>query len=118
MRSIYEAVVIYEFFQLLLVYLGDSESEQRHHLQSKPPRAMLAPFCCWRVDPGSRYFLMDCKIGVLQYVVVRPLTTIYAVAMERSGRFHPESSSPADGYFWFVLVNFVSTSVAMYMVWS
>lgn len=114
LRSIYEAVVIYEFFALLMQYLGSSEMERKRTLEGKDIQFMLFPFCCVSFDPNSRWFLMDCKIGVLQYVVVRPLTTIFALMMQSAGRFHSENMSISDGYFWYVTINFISTSLAMY----
>ena len=116
LRSMYEAFVIYQFFGLLLQYLGESESEQKRNLDSKDPVPFLFPFSCWTMDPSSAHFLMDCRIGILQYVVIRPLTTVFALIMDSAGRFHPETMSPSDGFFWYAGVNFVSTSVAMYFV--
>lgn len=113
-RSCFEAFVIYEFFALLLAYMGENELEQRKILLAKPKRHHLFPFCAYEFDPSKPYFLMDMKLLVLQYVVVRPLTTVFAVIMHSRGQLHPDSMNPKYGNFWFVLLNFISTSISVY----
>ena len=113
-RSCFEAFVIYEFFVLLLCYLGDSEIEQRRVLASKKRERHLFPFCCYTFDPSMRFFLMDIKLSVLQYAVIRPLTVILAIILQAHDALQPGSMDPRYGNFWIVLLNFVSVSIAMY----
>lgn len=86
-REIYEAYVIFSFMQYLVTYLdGDSDS-LGVRLASKPAITgqHKPPFCClprWQMD-GE--FLRKCKIGVLQYVMMRVVTTVVGVALEHAG---------------------------------
>jgi hypothetical protein len=85
-REIYEAYVIFSFMQYLVTYLdGDSDS-LGVRLASKPAITgqHKPPFCClprWQMD-GE--FLRKCKIGVLQYVMMRVVTTVVGVALEHA----------------------------------
>eukprot|EP00158_Paraphelidium_tribonemae_P002403 Partr_v1_DN25336_c1_g1_i1_m21511 putative transmembrane protein 184B len=113
-RSCFEALVIYEFFQLLLAYLGDGDVERRRRLSGKRSRPLLPPFCCYSYDPSSVHFLMDARLLVNQYIMIRPLTTVIAVVMEQRGVFHADSLDPRHGNFWFMVMNFLSVSLAMF----
>ncbi|KAI3637714.1 hypothetical protein MIR68_004363 [Amoeboaphelidium protococcarum] len=113
-RSCFEAFVIYEFFVLLLAYLGADEQEQRRLLSNKSEMKHLPPFQCYYYDPSRPYFLMDIKLMVLQYVVIQPLTVVISIFLEAYGLYRAESMSPMYGNFWIVTINFISTSLAMY----
>ena len=105
-RSCYEAFVIYEFFFLVLCYLGDSDIERRRALSTKQRMNLLWPFCLYSFNPSSYFFLMDIRLLVNQYVLVRPLTTIIAFILQSRGDYQND--------FWFTILNFFSVSVSMY----
>lgn len=113
-RGVYESFVIYEFFTLLLRYVGETDEEISRVLAAKQPRKLPFPLFCFSFSPASPHFLMDARIGAMQYVLLRPINTTLAVIMELSGVYCAESMSPSHGRFWVVLINFFSTSIAMY----
>lgn len=68
-------MVIFEFFSLLLRYIGEDDHEHARVLKNKPVRKMAYPLCCFTCNPASGHFINDCKMLVVQYAVVRQLTT-------------------------------------------
>lgn len=109
LRSCYESFVIYEFFNLLLQYLGESEEERYRVLASKAAANLIPPLCCFRYYPFTSYFIKDMRILTLQYIIIRPLTTVIALIASASG------GSAARGVMFFInLTNFISTGIAMY----
>ncbi|KAG2436373.1 hypothetical protein HXX76_006680 [Chlamydomonas incerta] len=78
-RECYEAFVIYSFFAYLMAYLQDTLGDVNEHLAKKPQmqhlwgvRWLLRPW-----DMGTQ-FLWECKKGVLNYVILRPICTSLA----------------------------------------
>ncbi|PNW87018.1 hypothetical protein CHLRE_02g105350v5 [Chlamydomonas reinhardtii] len=75
-RECYEAFVIYSFFAYLMAYLQDTLGDVNEHLAKRPQmqhlwgvRWLLRPW-----DMGTQ-FLWECKKGVLNYVILRPICT-------------------------------------------
>lgn len=78
LRECYEAYVIYNFMVYLLHYLNlgmDLEAT----MQYKPQVYHFFPLCCVRPWVMGREFIHNCKHGILQYTVVRPITTFISV---------------------------------------
>jgi hypothetical protein len=103
LRSCFEALVIYEFFSLLLSYLGDNEAEQLHMISNHSERvAYPFPFCCWYLYPAdnARLFLRDCKLTILQYVVIRPCTMVLAIIFESVGMLRTSSLELRYANIW------------------
>ena len=113
-RSLFEAWVIYEFFSLLLAYLGETEQEQQRLVHTKEGGPIPFPFCCWFYWPENVYFLRDLKATVIQYVIIRPLTMTVAIILQVHDRLHPDSLSPVFGNFWLVGINMISVTIALY----
>jgi hypothetical protein len=114
LRDGYEGMVLYSFFSLMLHYLGDSFLQQHQRLEHLPDKRLTVPLCCWKINPRGFGFLINTKILVLQYAVVRVTTTIAGIIMAHFGVLCPESMSPRRGQFWLILVNATSASIAMY----
>lgn len=76
-RECYEAYVIYNFMKYLLNYLN-LEMDLERTLEYKPPVRHFFPLCCMAPWPTGRDFVHNCKHGILQYTVVRPITTFVA----------------------------------------
>lgn len=77
-RECYEAYVIYNFMVYLLNFLN-LEMDLEASIRQKAPVKHVFPLCCltpWRMD---REFVHNCKHGILQYTVFRPLTTFISV---------------------------------------
>lgn len=73
-REAYEAYVIYNFYMLLLQYLGGGRAV-RDILKAKSDAGhkfvhLIFPFCClkWK---RSGQFINRCTVGVFQYVIIR-----------------------------------------------
>ncbi|KAI8592324.1 organic solute transporter Ostalpha-domain-containing protein [Geranomyces variabilis] len=113
-RDSYEAFALYSFHRLLLLYLGPDLDAQHARMAGKSEKRYPAPFCCWWYNPAGYAFLLNTRWLVLQYVVVRPFTTIMALAMWGLGVLCPNSSSPAHGQFWVTYMNLISSTLAVY----
>lgn len=77
-RECYEAYVLYNFLRYLLNFL-EFEYDLIDDLESKPPVTQPVPFCCCPSWPKGARFIRRCKIGVLQYTVVRVVLTFVAL---------------------------------------
>lgn len=73
-REAYEAFVIYNFFMLLLQYLGGGYAV-RDLLKAKSDAGnkfvhLIFPFCCWKWKRSGQ-FINRCTVGIFQYVIIR-----------------------------------------------
>lgn len=112
-RECYEAYVIYNFMAYLLNYLS-KEYELAGTLGAKPQQKHLIPFCCLSPWPMGGIFIERCKQGVLQYTILRPITTVIALICELSGAYHEGEFYPQYAWVWIVLINNASQLWAMY----
>lgn len=112
-RECYEAYVIYNLMAYLLNYLS-REYELAGTLGAKSQQKHLFPFCCLSPWPMGGIFIERCKQGVLQYTILRPITTIVALICELSGRYHEGNFSPAYAWVWIVFINNASQIWALY----
>ncbi|KAJ3236428.1 hypothetical protein HDU81_010811 [Chytriomyces hyalinus] len=116
-RDCYEAFVIFSFFGLLQQYIGGTIENQHQFMQTihAPSRMRYPlPLNCFTFNPRGNAFLVNTKICILQYVVVRPIMTIAAYFMEWYGIYCPVSMDWRYGSVWVNSINLVSVSVAMY----
>lgn len=115
LREVYESFVIYSFMKYLLNFLKYDTNLQQY-LDHKPGPSHIFPFCLLPNCVGGSLFMVRCKHGILQYVVVRPITTLIAFA-SKLGNFYGEGNyNPLSGYTYPVLliVNNLSQISAMY----
>lgn len=77
-REWYEAYVIYNFLIYLLNYLQAEYSLHDEMLQRGRVKQPI-PLCCIPAWPIGKVFIQRCKLGVLQYVVVRCVVTFVAL---------------------------------------
>lgn len=73
-REAYEAYVIYNFYMLLLHYLGGGRAV-RDILKAKSDAGekfvtLIFPFCCWKWKRSGQ-FINRCTVGIFQYVIIR-----------------------------------------------
>lgn len=54
------------------------------------------------------------KWGVLQYCVIRPITTLAAVILDYAGYYCEASWSPIYAHIWIVIIISISVTIAMY----
>mmetsp|Transcript_10912 Transcript_10912/g.15150 ORF Transcript_10912/g.15150 Transcript_10912/m.15150 type:complete len:336 (+) Transcript_10912:143-1150(+) len=117
-RECYEAVVIYSFVGLIIGFIG-GERHVIYLMQNKPCEFAphMVPFntCLGsRVRLGTDFY-MFAKLGTLQYVVVKPITSIATLLTEAIGMYGEDNPFQLDkAYIYIVLVNTVSQGFAIY----
>lgn len=119
-RMFYEAFALQSFVWFLLAYLQqqarqsfttyeevlEAKGGQQEHLW--PFKWVLRP---WIMGAG---FLRKVKRGVMNYVIIRPITTLLAFLLQSIGKLHEGNLSPAYAYFWLSTANAVSQLWALY----
>ncbi|XP_008553391.1 transmembrane protein 184C [Microplitis demolitor] len=113
LRECYEAYVIYNFMMYLLAYLN-SDHELEHRLEMSPQIKHMIPFCCLSDWQMGTEFVHMCKHGILQYTVVRPLSTAisFICALNNvygEGEFRGDVAFP-----YLIALNNLSQFIAMY----
>ncbi|KFM70155.1 Transmembrane protein 184C, partial [Stegodyphus mimosarum] len=112
-RECYEAYVIYNFMVFLLNFLH-YEMDLSSSLECRQPVKYIFPLCCFPPCPGGKYFIQACKHGILQYTVIRPLTTLVSLLTEIFGVYGEGKFSGKYAYPYVVAINNASQFVAMY----
>ncbi|KAM6501988.1 Organic solute transporter Ostalpha domain containing protein [Amanita muscaria] len=129
-RDCYESIVLTAFFYLLLMYLSHEPEEQqrifaKHGLschadrearaRGEPVKKWVFPlgFVRWKPQDGL-YFLQLMKYGILQYGVIRPVTTLIAVILDYVGLYCESSWSPHWGHIYISTIVSLSVTIAMY----
>ncbi|GBC09422.1 hypothetical protein RclHR1_08850005 [Rhizophagus clarus] len=112
-RDAYQAASVLAFFNLLLEYLGSSESIRIIKLSRISSTPSPFPFCCFTFNPSKhRLLLPGLKLGVLQYVLVLYLTTFTALILQFLGIYCKESWSIYFPQIHLVSVQTVSSLIA------
>eukprot|EP01111_Echinosteliopsis_oligospora_P018953 TRINITY_DN8945_c0_g1_i1.p1 TRINITY_DN8945_c0_g1~~TRINITY_DN8945_c0_g1_i1.p1 ORF type:complete len:414 (+),score=107.14 TRINITY_DN8945_c0_g1_i1:152-1393(+) len=112
-RDCYEAYALFMFFQLLISYGGGKEAIVEHFL-SLPPQKLTFPLCAY-VQPNELFFTI-CKQGMLQYVLIRPVVSIWAAILQAFGVYGDGDFSVDGGYFWASIINNICVTIALYIV--
>eukprot|EP00949_MAST-11_sp_MAST-11-sp1_P001749 g1749.t1 len=117
-RELYEAYVIYAFFYYLLNFLGEDEVSILRLLRGKKVAVVKhrVPFQCMRPWAMGSEFLLGCKIGVLQYVLVKVLTSILTFFCVRGGVYGEGEFDLLRGYVYVVFLDNVSQIYALYVL--
>ncbi|XP_048453996.1 transmembrane protein 184C isoform X2 [Rhincodon typus] len=113
-RECYEAYVIYNFMIFLLSYLTYQHPNLVILLEAKDQQKHLPPLCCCPSWHMGEVLLFRCKLGVLQYTVVRPFTTIIALICELVGVYDEGNFSFRNAWTYLVIINNLSQIFAMY----
>jgi len=112
-RDCYEAVVIYEFYALLVAYTGGYE-RTKNAFEQRSAFKLLIPLCCWEVSP-RRGMLRWLSRLTLQYVLLRPTMAIISVILQVDGKFCTgELTAFSAGYPYITAIGLVSVTVSMY----
>ncbi|KAL5531241.1 hypothetical protein ACEPAG_4118 [Sanghuangporus baumii] len=130
LRDCYESTVLTSFFYLLLLYVSPNPDEQRTIFlkaglskendrkgiqRGEPVKKWIFPLGSVKSKPADGlYFLQMMKWGILQYCVIRPLTTLVAVILDYVGLYCEDSWSPGWGHVYIVTIVSISVSIAMY----
>nr|XP_046183880.1 transmembrane protein 184C-like isoform X3 [Oncorhynchus gorbuscha]XP_046183881.1 transmembrane protein 184C-like isoform X4 [Oncorhynchus gorbuscha] len=113
-RECYEAYVIYNFLIFLLNYLSNQYPSLVLMLEVQEQQKHLPPLCCCPPWAMGEVLLFRCKLGVLQYTVVRPLTTVIALVCQLCGVYDEGNFSNRNAWTYLVIVNNISQLFAMY----
>jgi hypothetical protein len=114
-RDVYEAFVLYTFFQLLTNFLGGERSliimmHGRAPVQHLWPLNHVLP----KVDISDPHSFLQIKRGILQYVWIKPALAIATIACKATGTFKEGVIGVTSGYFWTALVYNISICWSLY----
>lgn len=120
-RDVYEAFVIYVFFQLLIGYLG-GERSLLSLLHGRPPVHPLFPLNLFKreLDASDPYTYLWLKRGILQYVQVKPLLAAVTIFLKALGKYDEGDLKAGSGYLYVSIVYNISICIALYclaMLW-
>ncbi|XP_062902520.1 transmembrane protein 184C isoform X2 [Mobula hypostoma] len=96
------------------IYSLDSYPNLVMLLEVKDQQKHLPPLCCCPSWHMGEVLLFRCKLGVLQYTVVRPFTTIIALICELIGVYDEGNFSFKNAWTYLVIINNLSQLFAMY----
>ncbi|XP_052023345.1 transmembrane protein 184C-like isoform X3 [Apodemus sylvaticus] len=113
-RECYEAYVIYNFMIFLINYLTIRFPNLILHLEAKDQQNHLPPLCFCPPWAMGETLLFRCKLGVLQYTVARPITTVTALACEILGVYSEGKFCFSNPWTYLVIINNVSQLFALY----
>ncbi|KAF9783760.1 organic solute transporter Ostalpha-domain-containing protein [Thelephora terrestris] len=129
-RDCYEGIVVTSFFYLLLAYLSpipdqqkeifrlnglSRENDRQRKRRGLKPRKWLLPLGFIKSKPADGlYFLQIMKWAVLQYCVIRPVTTLAAVILDYVGLYCEASLSPGWGHLYITVIVSISVTIAVY----
>ncbi len=135
-RDSYEAIVLYEFFCLLIHYF---DKEAPNYFHTLPPiidgrsRTIIKrsfidyfseyvetpwpfPFCILpNIIPGAKFFNFT-KACVTQYVFIKPILSFLAVLLHMKSYYHTGHFVISDGYLWITVICNISMSISLYML--
>eukprot|EP00199_Chlamydomonas_sp_CCMP681_P000604 CAMPEP_0119112536 /NCGR_PEP_ID=MMETSP1180-20130426/40661_1 /TAXON_ID=3052 ORGANISM="Chlamydomonas cf sp, Strain CCMP681" /NCGR_SAMPLE_ID=MMETSP1180 /ASSEMBLY_ACC=CAM_ASM_000741 /LENGTH=467 /DNA_ID=CAMNT_0007100083 /DNA_START=261 /DNA_END=1665 /DNA_ORIENTATION=- len=114
-RECYEAFVIWSFFAYLMAYLEDEKGDVEVYLSFKPPMKHFPPFK-WLLKPWpmGRSFLLQTKKGVMNYVILRPITTAIALITDQYDLYGQGHFDYRKSYIYLSLVTNFSQLWALY----
>ncbi|KAL1914928.1 uncharacterized protein VTP21DRAFT_7844 [Calcarisporiella thermophila] len=114
-RDMYEAFVIYCFFNLL-VYLLGGERALLIMLHSRPPTQHLFPVNWWRKEiyVGDPYSFLFVKRGILQFIYVKLILTLATMVLKIFGLYNEGYISWTSGYFWISFFYNLSVCLSLY----
>ncbi|THH30764.1 hypothetical protein EUX98_g3435 [Antrodiella citrinella] len=114
-RDIYEAFVIYCFFDLLVAYLG-GERSLIILLHGRSPKYPVFPTnLFWsEVDVSDPYTFLFLKRGVLQYVQVKPILALATIILKATGKYNEGNLRPDSGYLYVSIVYNFSICMSLY----
>jgi len=112
-RECYEAYVIYNFMAYILNYLTQ-KYELGGTIRSKPQVRHLFPFCFLPHWEMGDLYIQRCQQGVLQYTLIRPITTIVSFICEIAGSYHEGEFDFKYAWLWILIINNLSQVWALY----
>jgi len=117
LRESYEAFAVYSFTMLLFAYVG---GERRLAINLEMKEKIEHPWPFNRVFRGlypGAAFLRLVKAGVLQFVLIRPLTAVCILAGTGLSVYHEGYFGLNDAYLYVFLLSNLSFSISALHVW-
>ncbi|KAH9991944.1 organic solute transporter Ostalpha-domain-containing protein [Russula compacta] len=114
-RDIYEAFVIYCFFQLLVGYLG-GERSLLIRVHGRQPKDTPFPINVFQreLDVSDPFTFLFLKRGILQYVQVKPFLAIASLALKTSGKYNEGEFRVDSGYLYITIIYNASICLSLY----
>lgn len=116
-RDVYEAFVLYTFFQLLVNFLG-GERSLIIMMHGRAPVSHLWPVNkipgMQKVDISDPHTFLSVKRGILQYAWIKPLLATATIIMKATGTFQEGIISASSGYFWTSVIYNISICWSLY----
>jgi Organic solute transporter Ostalpha len=124
LRDCYESIVLHMFFSLCCAYIGNTNDivDQRKIAEVLKQKAVI-----YHVSPFNRIlkpinlqshprkFLRTCKSYILQFVVMKPVTALFAIFLrEKYDLYNPGNFDPSQGYLYLSLIVNFSISLSLY----
>ncbi|XP_059119079.1 transmembrane protein 184C-like [Peromyscus eremicus] len=104
-RDCYEAYTIYNFMTFLTNNLTIRIPNIMLHLEAKDQQQHPIPLCCCPPLAIGETLLFRCKLGVLQYTVIRPITTLIALICEMVGVYNEGKCGFSNARTYLVIIN-------------
>ncbi|KAI8589824.1 organic solute transporter Ostalpha-domain-containing protein [Geranomyces variabilis] len=117
-ETVYESVVIYSFFALVMAFLGEDMSAQKLALVGKPPMKFPFPLNCFYYKPKSNAFFFGVKVAVLQYTFVRPTLAVVSIIAQAKGNYCAESMQLSHVHVWAMILNTISVTISMFALFT
>lgn len=117
LRDLYEAFVIQSFLYYLVEILGGEDVLSRALSEKGETRHGEHGKCLGKCIPTwemGEEFMLQCKHGVLQYVVIKTFATIFAFLLELCGLYGEGTFNTSTGYFYLAAVTNFSQMWALY----
>ena len=112
-RECYESVVLYSFYQFLVVSLGGSRNLS-DMLAYKPPVHHTWPLHWMRPWSMGNTFLKLTTVGILQYVPIKVLCSLAAAVTYMAGDYMNGRFEARNAYPWITLIVNFSQMWALY----
>jgi len=119
LKDFYEAYVIYQFLSFLIAVLGRGNRQKvvevlaRHSEHLSPPARLCGCFCPKKYDSPQHLadaVLMECQMLAMQFVLLRPLTSISMFTLNRLDYFGGGTSKGdyRSPQFWLTIIQNLS----------
>lgn len=86
LRDVYEAIVVYSFFNLILEY-GGGEADCIYAIENDGMLKMPCPLCCTKPRHRNAKLLRFCHRGVLQFVITKPIVAFLDIIFLITGLY-------------------------------
>jgi len=112
-RDCYEAYALYMFFKLCVNYAGGQDALIQHFL-TQPKMRLTIPLCCM-VQTNELFFIV-CRQGMLQYVLIRPIVSIWAAILQIFNYYGDGEFNLSEGYIYALIINNICVTIALYVI--